>query len=80
VGYPSKNDSYQYCYIYKYEINIPQGAKIVTLPNNQKIKIFAITVVRDNARDLKALQPLYDDFQTNTPIQLRGTAHVVLDK
>jgi alpha-mannosidase len=80
VGYPTKNDSYQYSYIYKYEINIPQGAKIITLPNNQKIKIFAITAVKGSAGDLKALQPLYDDFQTNTPIQLRGTAQVASGK
>jgi alpha-mannosidase len=80
VGYPTKNDSYQYSYIYKYGINIPQGAKTVTLPNNQKIKIFAITAVKENAGDLKVLQPLYDDFQTNTPIQLRGGDQVATGK
>jgi alpha-mannosidase len=72
VGYPTKNNTYQYSYIYKYEINIPQSAKIITLPNNQKIKIFAITAAKRDAGDVIALQPLFDDIQTNTPIQLRN--------
>ena len=71
VGYPTKNDAYQYSYIYKYEINIPQGAKAITLPNNQRIKIFAITAAKDSNRDVKPLLPLYDDFQNEKPFQLR---------
>lgn len=72
VAYPSKNDAYQYSYIYKYEINVPKGAKTITLPDNQRIKIFAMTVGKDTNGELKALQPLFDEFQDSKPAVLRS--------
>ena len=76
---PSANDAYQYSYIYKYEINLPKGAKSITLPNNDKIKIFAITVANKANEDVTPLQPLYDDFKDNKPIELRVKEYVTAD-
>lgn len=72
VGYPSRNDAYHYCYIYKYEIDIPEGVRNITLPNNKKIKIYAITVEKSKFEDNKILQPLYDDYQHTEQLQLRS--------
>lgn len=72
IAYPSKNDSYQYCYIYKYEIDLPEGAKTITLPDNKKIKIFAMTVANVENEEVRTLQPLYDDFKENQPVHLRN--------
>jgi alpha-mannosidase len=72
IAYPSKNDSYQYCYIYKYEIDLPKGAQTVTLPSDKKIKIFAMTVANVENEEAQSLQPLYDDFKENQPIHLRN--------
>jgi alpha-mannosidase len=66
-----KNQAYQYCYLYKYAIPIPAGAKNITLPNNRGIKILAMTVADPQIEDLKPLQPLYDDFRGNPPFELR---------
>jgi alpha-mannosidase len=71
IAYPSKNDAYQYCYLFKYAIDIHPGAKTLTLPANDKIRIFAVTAVKEKNDDVKALQPLYDDFEGNQPFQLR---------
>jgi alpha-mannosidase len=71
IAYPSKNDAYQYCYMFKYAIDIPPGAKTLTLPANDKIKLFAITALKEKKDDVKALQILYDDFGDNQPFQLR---------
>jgi alpha-mannosidase len=71
IAYPSKNDAYQYCYMFKYAIDIRPGERILTLPANDKIKIFAITAAREKYEDTKALQPLYDDFKANPPFLLR---------
>ena len=65
------NEAYQYSYLYKYEINLPKGAKSVTLPKNADIKIFAITVANNANEDVTPLQPLYDDFKDNKSIKLR---------
>jgi alpha-mannosidase len=72
IAYPSINEAYQYCYIYKYEINLPQGAKTITLPTNQRVKIFAITTAKNDNSDIKALQPLYDEFQDSKSMQLKN--------
>jgi hypothetical protein len=76
---PKANDAYQYSYLYKYEINLPKGTKSVTLPNNDKIKIFAVTVANNVNEDITPLQPLYDDFKNNKPIQLRTKEYVSAD-
>jgi hypothetical protein len=57
--------------MFKYEITIPKGAKSLTLPTNQNIRIFAISVANNGNDDLNLLQPLYDDFKDNKPSKLR---------
>lgn len=71
-GYPSKNEAYQYCYLYKYEIAIPAGAKTLTLPNNNRIKLLAVTVATSPGDNLQPLQPIYDDFKGNADFVLRA--------
>jgi len=71
-GYPSKNEAYQYCYLYKFEINVPAGAKSVILPNNKRIKVLAVTAVSTDAETVKPLQKLYDDFKSNPEFKLRA--------
>jgi alpha-mannosidase len=71
IAYPSKNDAYQYCYICKYEIDLPAGTKSITFPENQNIRIFAATVAESVNDAVKLLQPLYDDFKDNKPFSLR---------
>ena len=70
--YPSKNEAYKYSYLYKYEITIPVGAKTLTLPDNNRIKILAVTVAAPKAENVKPLQPLYDDFKGNPSFSLRA--------
>lgn len=65
------NQAYQYSYLYKYEVNIPKGARSVTLPKNANIRIFGITVANITNQEVTPLQPLYDDFMENKPVQLR---------
>jgi alpha-mannosidase len=69
--YPMKNEAYQYCYLYKYEIGIPAGAKTITLPKNKKIKMLALTLATGND-DVKSLQPLYDNFAGDPVFKLRN--------
>jgi alpha-mannosidase len=73
---PEMNDTYQYSYLFKYEINLPKGTKSITLPKNSKIKIFAITVADKVNDDVIPLQLLYDDFTNNKPVVLRTTEYV----
>tara|TARA_Y100000815_G_scaffold275752_1_gene316858 strand:- start:1651 stop:4860 length:3210 start_codon:yes stop_codon:yes gene_type:complete len=62
LGYPSTNMVYEYSYLYSYAIPVPKGAKQITLPDNSRIRVFAITVAKDETAVLQPLQPLYEDF------------------
>jgi len=74
LGYPSKNEAYVYSYIYKYKIKLFPGAKTITLPSNDNIKIFAITVTKDEAPEINPLQPLYDEFIYAREVEVRKLA------
>ncbi len=54
-----ENVPYRYSYLFAYPINLPAGAKSVKLPNNDKIRILAMSVADENP-EAKPLQPLYD--------------------
>jgi alpha-mannosidase len=71
-AYPMRNEAYKYCYLYKYEIEIPAGAKTLVLPDNKNIKLMALTVAGSKANEVKPLQALYDNFQENEAFGLRS--------
>jgi alpha-mannosidase len=54
-----ENVSYRYSYLFAYPIDLPEGAKTITLPDNNKIRILAISVADEDAA-VKPAQPLYD--------------------
>lgn len=53
------NVPYGYSYLFAYPIDLPAGTKTITLPDNGKIRILAISVADENAA-AKPAQPLYD--------------------
>jgi alpha-mannosidase len=53
------NVPYAYSYLFAYPIDLPAGAKTITLPDNDRIRILAISVVDENPA-VKPVQPLYD--------------------
>lgn len=61
-GYPSANESYQYVYLYRYELDLPPGTKSLTLPDNDKIRVFAVTLAKQPGADLRLSESLYDTF------------------
>jgi alpha-mannosidase len=56
------NDPYAYSYLFAYAIDVPAGAKTLTLPANERIRILAITVANEGAL-LRPVQPLYDTLE-----------------
>ncbi|MGQ1891623.1 alpha-mannosidase [Thermophagus sp. OGC60D27] len=68
--YPSENEAYQYCYLYKYAIKIPKGAKSIKLPKNEDIKIMAMTLTT-NEKWAKPMQQLVDDFDYEMTPKIR---------
>jgi alpha-mannosidase len=53
------NEAYRYSYLFVYALDVPAGARSVTLPRDPSIRILAATVAEEPAQAWPA-QPLYD--------------------
>jgi alpha-mannosidase len=56
------NEPYQYSYLFAYSMELPPHTRTLTLPKNDKIRILAISVARENP-EVEPAQPLYDMLQ-----------------
>ena len=56
------NERYQCSYLFAYSMELPPHTRTLTLPNNNNIRILAISVGRENP-EVKPAQPLYDTLQ-----------------
>lgn len=55
-----KNDPYAYAYMYKYRIDLPEGVREITLPVDNKIRIFAISEAYNENDEAWPAQALFD--------------------
>ncbi|MBV8207094.1 MAG: alpha-mannosidase [Acidobacteria bacterium] len=58
-GDDGSNQAYEYSYLFAYPLDVPAGAKEITLPDNEHIRILAITAVNE-AGPIRPAYPLYD--------------------
>jgi alpha-mannosidase len=58
-GDDGSNQAYEYSYLFAYPLDLPGGAKTITLPDNDHIRILAITAVNEPS-PIRAAHPLYD--------------------
>jgi alpha-mannosidase len=61
-----ENVPYAYSYIFSYALDLPPGAKTITLPKNTNVRIFAVSVANTNP-ELTPVQPLYDTLHRSEP-------------
>lgn len=57
---PAGDAFYEYCYLFKYAIDLPAGTTSVKLPNEAKIKVFAATAAKVGPNRAAAAAPLFD--------------------
>ncbi len=65
------NEAYQFSYLFKYGLDLPSGAKTLTLPDNPRIKVLAVTVSANANDATRPAHPLYDDYSEHESIKLR---------
>jgi alpha-mannosidase len=53
------NEPYSYSYLFAYEVDLPAGARTLTLPDNDKIRVMAVTVANERG-EARPAWPLYD--------------------
>ena len=60
------NEPYQYSYIFVYGIDLPLHARRLTLPVNEKVRILAISVAKEEP-GVNPVQPLHDTLGRTEP-------------
>jgi alpha-mannosidase len=63
---------YFYSYLFKYRLDLPPGAKTLTLPDNARIRLVAATATRNDNDLTEAARPLSDELKSEPAIQLRA--------
>ena len=58
------NEAYAYSYLFAYTIDVPPNARTLTLPNNDNVRVMAITASNERS-SIKPAQPLYDTLERN---------------
>src|SRR5689334_13141633 len=58
------NEAYAYSYLFVYTLDVAAGARTLTLPNNDRVRILAVTGSNEHSM-LKPAQPLYDTLERN---------------
>ena len=61
-----ENVPYSYSYLFAYAIDLPTGARTMQLPDNDKVRILAISVANEGPI-LRPAQPLYDELPSTAP-------------
>jgi alpha-mannosidase len=62
------NAIYNYSYLYAYTVDLPAGAKTLTLPANDHIRILAITAVAAGEQT-QPIRPLYDTLDRTADVR-----------
>lgn len=56
------SDAYAYSYLFAYAVELPPGAKTLTLPSDDRLRVMAVTV-SDEGDEVRPAQPLFDTLK-----------------
>lgn len=61
-GRKNTNEAYDFCYIFKFAIELPDNAKVLYLPDVQNVKVFAVTLSNNLNDETSIVLPHADEF------------------
>lgn len=64
------NEAYRFAYLFDRVLERPAGARTLSLPDDPRIKLLAVSVSREGP-GLRVAAPLYDDLSDRGPLALR---------
>jgi alpha-mannosidase len=56
------NEPYSFAYLYDHTVDVPAQARTLTLPQNDKVRVLAVTVAEEGP-PVRPVQPLYDTLR-----------------
>jgi alpha-mannosidase len=57
------NEPYRYSYLFAHAVDLPAGARTLTLPRDEQVLVLAATVANEPAAATRAAQPLLDELR-----------------
>ncbi|BDU68785.1 alpha-mannosidase [Geothrix oryzae] len=57
-----QDDVYAYSYLFAFAVDLPAGARTLTLPKDSRVKVFAVTTTALDNAGIRPLQPLFPDL------------------
>lgn len=60
------SEPYGYSYLFAYALDLPAGARTLTLPDDERVRLFAVTV-SDEGGGVRPAQPLFDSLERARP-------------
>ena len=73
-----ENEAYRFTYAFSLQYDIPEGAKTLTLPDNDRIRLLAATAVRTDYDDVKGARNFSDNIFTKLA-KVNAERHDFLD-
>ncbi|MEM1164807.1 MAG: glycoside hydrolase family 38 C-terminal domain-containing protein [Planctomycetota bacterium] len=67
----NENEAYRFSYLFHYALERPDGATTLTLPHDERIRVFAVSVADTSAVTADPAAPLYDSFDDRPRIEMR---------
>ena len=61
------NDPYRYCYMFKKGFDVPKGATTLTLPEDEDVRILAVSVAKGTPDATAPAAPLFDTLDDHKP-------------
>jgi alpha-mannosidase len=65
------NQAYQFSYLFHVRLDRPAGARALTLPYDERVRVFGATLVKPAAALAVPAAPLYDTLEGHGPIAIR---------
>lgn len=65
------NEAYKFSYLFMYALPLGAGPRVLTLPDDSRIRILSATIAANAAEVTRPAAPLYDDFTNRPAIELR---------
>ncbi len=70
-GPDAQNEAYHFAYMFEESFDVGPGDRVLTLPDDPRVKVFAASVSIGTGAVVAPASPLYDDFTDRKPIELR---------
>lgn len=69
---PTADEAYEFTYMFKFGVDIPTGAASLILPKNEKVVLFAATLVEETLKPVQVATSLFHTAIRDNEMELNS--------